>query len=203
MFARSFSALVLCKSSIGTPRPPFLSLRTFATSSTRRWPTSLTNAICARHPGQGMDPHRAHAGDLLAALARIPTWSNASSNYSSVASRQMRARVAHVYLRFEDERLSPGSGPWMRRGVVSDEPGRTGSISSVSGRGALVMELLEGSEAEVSALAQHPRLPSDRVFRFGLDGSRSPARPGLLPRLEDALAIDGSGFYDVAGPGLV
>jgi hypothetical protein len=198
VFTRSFSALVLGKVVDRDAAAPFLAAEDVQAVLTAAL-AFLRNErdLRAFAPDKGWIHAVAHAGDLLAALAKDPRLGEAELErlVDGIAAKAS-TRVDHVYLRFEDERLSYAVVCALRREVLGEAfwSGWVDGLGRPAGA-ASWGDLLEGSEAAVSAWHNTRDFLRTLYFQLRLGVTAPALVAGLLPRIEEALRRMDQGFY--------
>jgi Protein of unknown function (DUF2785) len=198
VFIRSFSALVLGKIVDRDTAAPFFAAD-YVHAILVAALAFLRNErdLRAFTPDKGWIHTAAHAGDLLAALAKNPHLGEEELKHlvGGIAAK-MQTYVDHVYLRFEDERLSYAVVSALRRGVLSEEfwSGWIDGLSRPAGASSWG-ELIEGSESEVSAWHNTRDFLRTLYLQLRLGITPPGLAASLLPRIEEALRSMDQGFY--------
>jgi len=198
VFIRSFSALVLGKIVDRDTAAPFLAAdQVHAILVAALAYLRNERDLRAFTPDKGWIHTAAHTGDLLAALAKDPHLGEEDLKHlvGGIAGK-MQMYVDHVYLRFEDERLSYAVVSALRREVLS-EKFWSGWIDDLSqpAEASSWRDLLEGSESEISAWHNTRDFLRTLYLQLRLGTTPPALTAGLVPRIEQALRSMDQGFY--------
>ena len=149
-------------------------------------------------PGRGWIHTPAHTADLLAALAKNPGLGGSSlASLLEAIGAKVTARVDHVFLRLEDERLAYAALCAIRRHLLSDSilDGWVARISRPS-PGISWPELIEGTEAEVSAWHNARDFLRSLLLQLTYKSDETPAaHAAALRSIEVGLREMDLGFY--------